>query len=143
MTQDSLVDVLADIRYRLRHAAINEGFVAWLDEGLEMLRSRYRRNRSEFRSDDIIFLQHLSGLLPLLSKYLAYERRVVSLEGGERLFSELVMLGCQIEQMHEESFSSVSTQCVALQREVEALCKTPNNPVEKDVSPQSDSSPSP
>ena len=82
MTSERLHDVLANIRYRLRHEAISDGFVEWLEETLELLRSRYRRGREDFQSEYILFLKHLADLTPRLSQYLAFERQVAVVKRG-------------------------------------------------------------
>ena len=133
MAQNSLVDVLADIRYRLRHASINEDFVEWLDEGLQALRSRYRRNKAEFKSEDILFLQHLAILITTLYQYLVFERRLAALKRGQQLSHEFENLNQRIAEMHEDCFSLISKQCVALHSEVIDLYRVPNTAVETDA----------
>lgn len=133
MTSERLHDVLATIRYRLRHEAISEGFVEWLEETLELLRSRYRRGRSDFQSEDILFLKNLADLTPRLSQYLTFERQVAVVKRGPGIIQELTNLTQQIDQTHEESFSLVSEQCLALQRELLDLFRLPNPAVERDA----------
>lgn len=133
MTSERLHDVLANIRYRLRHEAISDGFVEWLEETLELLRSGYRRSREDFQSEDIFFLKHLADLTPRLSQYLAFERQVAVVKRGPGIIQELTTLTQQVDQAHEESFSLVSKQCLALQRELLDLFRLPNPAVERDA----------
>ena len=105
MTSERLHDVLANIRYRLRHEAISDGFVEWLEDTLVLLRSRYLRSREGFQSEDILFLKHLADVTPKLSQYFAFERQVAVVKRGPWLIQELTNLTQQIDQTHEESFS--------------------------------------
>ena len=133
MTSERLHDVLANIRYRLRHEAISDGFVEWLEDTLVLLRSRYRRSREGFQSEDILFLKHLADVTPKLSQYLAFERQVAVVKRGPWLIQELTNLTQQIDQTHEESFSLVSKRYLALQLELLDLFQLPNPAVERDA----------
>ena len=126
MTQNSLVDVLADIRYRLRHTSINEDFIEWLDEELHALRSRYRRSKAEFKSEDILFLQHLAILITTLYQYLVFKRRLVAFKRGQQLSHEFANLNQRIAEMREDSFLLIAKQCVALHSEFVDLYRVPN-----------------
>jgi hypothetical protein len=133
MTTERLHDVLANIRYRLRHEAISDGFVEWLESTLELLRSRYRRGREDFQSEDILFLKHLADVTPKLSQYLAIECQVAVVKRGPLLIQELTNLSQQIDQTHDASLSLVTKQCLSLQRELLDLFRLPNPAVERDA----------
>lgn len=133
MAPDHLVDVMANIRYRLRHDPISDDFVEWLEETLKALRHRYKKSKSEFKDDDILFLRHLSCLIPALTEFLSIERKLKALQEGRPFLMKLPAICQKIEAMNEESFAVLTKQCLSLESEIHALLGAPNHAVERDA----------
>ncbi len=129
----SVSDILANIRYRLRHEAISDTLVEFLSETLDVLRNHYLHARDKFRDDDIQFLQHLVVLIPKLEQFLILDSALQILLKRNRLLEDLESIQSAVSALNEDSFVGVSEQLEIRMKGVLDAMATPNPAVHTDA----------
>ena len=122
---ENVSDILANIRYRLRHEAISDTLVEYLSETLDALRRHYLRARHDFRDDDIQFLKRLVVLIPKLEQFLGLDSALQILLKRDRLMQDLGGIQSMVDALNEDSFVVVSKQFDARMKEVIDVMATP------------------
>ena len=123
---ENVSDILANIRYRLRHEAISDALTEYLAETLDTLRRRYLRSRHVFQDDDIKFLKSLGVLIPKLEQFLALDSMLQILLRRDRLMQDLGAIKFTVDALNEDGFVVVSKQFEARMKEVIDALATPN-----------------
>lgn len=126
LSMDRVSDILANIRYSLRHTAISDGLIESITESVDSLRRRYRRAPQEFLEDDVLFLKRVVALLPKLEQFLALDSALQILLRRDRLMQDLSSIQTAVSSLNEESFALVSKQLEARMGEIAAVMATPN-----------------
>lgn len=121
-----VTDILASIRYSLRHAAITDDLVELIRDLVADLRQRYKEDPDEFRDEDIAFLRRVVALLPKLEQFLSLNSALQILLRRDRLIEDLSSIQSAVGDLNEESFVVVSKQLAALMAEIGAVMATPN-----------------
>ena len=121
-----VTDILASIRYSLRHAAISDNLVELLRDLVAALRQRYKKAPEEFRDYDIAFLKRVVALLPKLEQFLSLDSALQILLRRNRLIEDLSSIQSAIRDLNDESFVVVSEQLATLMAEIGAVMATPN-----------------
>lgn len=130
---DRVSDILANVRYSLRHAAISDHLVESLAESIDSLRRRYRQAPHEFQENDVLFLKRVVALLPKLEQFLALDSALQILLRRDRIMQDLSSIQTAVNDLNEESFVLVSKQLAARMDEVAAVMATPNPAVRADA----------
>lgn len=123
---DRVSDILANVRYSLRHAAISDHLVESLNESIDSLRWCYRQAPHEFQENDVLFLKRVVALLPKLEQFLALDSALQILLQRDRIMQDLSSIQTAISDLNEESFILVSKQLAARMAEVAAIGAMPN-----------------
>jgi hypothetical protein len=121
-----VTDILASIRYSLRHAAISDELVELIRDLVADLRLRYKEAPEEFRDEDIAFLKRVVALLPKLEQFLSLDSALQILLRRDCLIKELSSIQSAVSGLKDESFVVVSKQLAALMAEIDAVMATPN-----------------